>query len=381
MMGGVNLHIFMSPCTHESRMMKEATTLIGAGLFSRVVVLGLGEPDLDEAQDMGPAIFVERPRLTTRNLPKNLVVQAAKYFEWAIRILFRARKYRPAVVHAHSLPALPISVLVSWLWQIPLVYDAHELETEQDNERGLRQRAARWVECKLIRHASAVLVVSDSIADWYERSYRIRRPLVLRNFPSQAINAKGSCAVPLRQKLGLSEEDVLFIYQGSLATGRGIERLLRVFSGTVERKHIVFMGFGLLRALIIEHADRFPNIHYAPAVHPTEVLSYTSGADVGMCLIENTCLSYFYSLPNKLFEYLAAGLPAAVNGFPEQRQIVERFGCGWLVEDSDDSISELVRQIDAAGLGPKKAAAMRAGAVLTWESEAPVLLNAYKSLT
>lgn len=370
------LHLFMSPCTHESRLLKEAAVLTGEGLFDQVVVIGLGERDLPEREVLNERLVIERLALRTRSLPKNLVVQVAKYAEWMIRAVARSRKLRPEVVHVHSLPALPVGALVSWAGSIPLIYDAHELETEQENSRGVRKVLARWMERLFISRASSVLVVSDSIADWYRDTYRIARPIVLRNLP--ILREKSAAPTGrLRERLGLNTDDVLFIYLGRLAVGRGIGRLLRVFSKQIERKHIVFMGYGPMVDEILEHCARFANVHYHPAVQPSEVSSYTAEADVGMCLIENTCLSYLYSLPNKLFEYLGAGLPVVVNDFPEQRRIIESYGCGWVVDDGDEPVEEIVRKIQRPLLLERASAAQVAGQNLTWEGESPLLLKAY----
>jgi glycosyltransferase involved in cell wall biosynthesis len=110
------------------------------------------------------------------------------------------------------------------------------------------------------------------------------------------------------------------------------------------------------------------------------VLRYTSSADIGLCLIENTCLSYYYSLPNKLFEYLLTGLPVMVNDMPEQRQIVERFNCGWVVPSSLTEQVALIESIDAGELERYRAGAARAADAFDWEKEATALRQIYSEL-
>jgi glycosyltransferase involved in cell wall biosynthesis len=382
MNGGVNLHVFLSPCTHESRLLRQADCLLATRLFERVIVLGLGEIGLEECEQYGQSLQIERPRLLTRRWPKGLALQLFKYAEWALRTIARGIQLKPRVIHAHSLPALPVSALIAWFCRVPLIYDAHELETEQDGSRGLRKWLARRIEKVFIQQASSVLVVSQSIADWYSRHYDVHRLLVLRNIPDlQPTTLHKTEGTSLRVMLGVEPGAILFLYQGSLAPGRGIERLLRVFAKPDNaRKHIVFMGYGALERLIRDYASRAPNIHFQQAVSPDKLLHYTSGADIGVCLIENTCLSYYFSLPNRLFEYFAAGLPVVINNFPEQRRIVEEFKCGWIVDETDEALLALIERIDMATVNVYRVGALRARETLTWQSERSILLHAYKDV-
>ena len=113
----------------------------------------------------------------------------------------------------------------------------------------------------------------------------------------------------LRSELGIPDGDLVFLYQGGLFRARRIEQLLRVFSRAAKDRHVVFMGYGELERMVRSAAATNYNIHFRPAVSPHEVLAL-AGADVGLVGVENVCLSYYYSLPNKFFEEsLLAGVP------------------------------------------------------------------------
>jgi len=146
------------------------------------------------------------------------------------------------------------------------------------------------------------------------------------------------------------------------------------------RSHLVVMGYGALEDEVKEAAAKASNIHFQPAVPPDEVLYYTSSADIGLCLIENTCLSYYYSLPNKLFEYLLSGLPVLVNDMPEQRRIVEEFKCGWVVPESQSEQEKLLLSIDSDQFEARRVGAIRAGESFNWEDEAAKLRELYAAL-
>jgi len=373
----LNLHIFFTPCTHESRLLKECRAIHSS--FDKVLVAAVGEEELPEHETIAGTCEIWRISLATRKWPRNLAVQTLKYLEWMIRIFWGTKKNKVEILHCHSLPALPVGVLLKLFLRAKLVYDAHELETETDAETGLRKRLSQWAESFFIRFADHVLVVSDSIADWYQKHYGIERPQVIRNIPEGRLDP-ATAGVPLKEKLKVPREDVLFLYLGVLSPGRGIERILRVFAKTGKNRHVVFMGHGSLAEKVREEAGIHPNIHYLPPVPPRDVLSYAVGADVGLCLIENTCLSYYFSLPNKLFEYILAGVPVLINDFPEQRKIVEAYECGWVAPEADDQLASLIDSLSSIEIGGKKAGTAIALEHLDWRNERAKVQSTYEQL-
>ena len=74
----------------------------------------------------------------------------------------------------------------------------------------------------------------------------------------------------------------------------------------------MFWGWGRWKSLNRGQVAECHAIRLHPAVRPQILAEYTASADVGMCLIEDTCLSYRYCMPNKLFEYFAAGVPLSL---------------------------------------------------------------------
>ncbi|MNQ73479.1 putative glycosyl transferase [compost metagenome] len=179
--------------------------------------------------------------------------------------------------------------------------------------------------------------------------------------------------------MGLKPDDLLFIYLGGLIPGRGIERLLSVFAQMPACTHLVCMGSGPLADKIAAAAQTNPNIHLLPPVAPQEVLGYTKAADIGICLTENTCLSYYYSLPNKLFEYLHAGLPIVVTPLQEQQRIIEQYQCGWVAPEDDATLAAMLRGITREQLAPRQAGVARAAAAFSWETEAANLVQRYRN--
>lgn len=328
---------------------------------------GIAIYDVQEDVPRGVAIKTWMPWILRR--PLSIAVRIA---EWCAGMVCAA------IVPAHSQYSLPIAVAVSWTSGIPVIYDARELETERNGTRGLRQRVDRILEHLLIRHCSAVLRVSDSIADWYAHAYGIPRPAVVRNIPDIRVQPREPGSRVLRERFGVGEDAVLFLYQGALAPGPRIEQLLRVFATARPDRHLVLMGYGVLEPAIRAAAATYPNIHFQPAVPSSEVLRYTASADVGICGGENVCLSYYYSLPNKLFEYLLSGLPFLVPDWPEMRRIVDADGCGWVVGESDAEWQVRVDGLTRDEIATASSAAEAAAPHYSWAREEQVRLDVYR---
>jgi glycosyltransferase involved in cell wall biosynthesis len=274
---------------------------------------------------------------------------------------------------------LPICVVAKWFCGSRLVYDTNELETETVMSKGLRRVVARVIERALIRSADAVVVVGDEIGNWYRRAYGIRRLHVIRNVP------EGVQGVPRRPTLlqdacGLTDRDQVFLYQGVIAPGRGVELLLEAFRRLSAHQHLVFLGYGELSDLVREQARRYPNVHHVPAVAPDVLPLYTMSAHVGLAVIENVCQSYYYCLPNKFFQYLQAGLPVIASDFPEMAAVIDRHRCGWKVRVSVEDVARQIRAITDDELAEKTRAALACRGLFTWEREYSRLRDLYRQI-
>lgn len=381
----MNLHIFLTSFIGETRAEKEAASILTAGIDTSVVFLALADEGQRLLEEPAPGMHVVRLKLLSRRLPRMFAVQILKYVEWFARVLWFCVRNRRRIrsLHPHRLSGLPPSVLAKLLLRVPLVYDAHELETEVDGVGGLEKRISRVVESLCIRFADHVLVVSDSIADWYAKRYPIPRPTVMRNVPRPTCLPQcggGGESASLRESICLGAEELVLIYIGGLGPGRGIQRLLRVWEQVPEHMHLVFMGSGVLEPVIRDASEALGNVHWHPPVLPQQVVEYARGADALVYLIPNTCLNHYFCLPNKLFEALHAELPVIISDFPEIAKVVREHDCGWLVPDNDDEVVALLRGITREAILAKRAGCRRAAAAFQWDTEAEGMISAYRAL-
>lgn len=379
-LGGLNLHVYPSKFTHESRMLRITGSLAEAGVFDDihiVVMAGQGLPDR-ERLDETRLVWRVRPWLRER-LPGVL----GKLFgqpEWMVRIFLRYLREDVACVNPHSLYCLPVAVAFKLVKGSRIVYDTHELEPETQGASPLRRRFARLGERLLMQFVDETAVTSDGYADWYRRTYGLERVWVVKNFPYRRRSARSSASI-LREKAGVPADAMLFIYQGLVAKDRGVEMILEAFAELGPDKHVVFMGDGPLVPTVERYAAAHPNIHRIPPVGPTEVVSHVMGADVGFCVIEHACLSYYHTLPNKALEGLAAGIPVIVSNFPDMAALVNEAGAGWTVEPECNALKALLRSITREDIAARAKRAASWTEEHCWEALEPRLFQMYASLS
>ena len=284
-MNRINLHIYQSSFKYESRILKETKSIASSGVVDKVIIAAIWENGLKEYEKLDNKIEVWRVPLKTRIFAGGSLVKVFQHIEWAFKIFSRFRNAGIKYVQCHSLSTLPIAVLIKIFARSKIVYDAHELETEK-GKRGIRQKTSKLLERLLIHYTDSIIVVSDSIAEWYKNQYSLKQVYVIKNFPYQENNINEPSNI-LKDTFSIQGNEMLYIYQGVLSKGRSIEILLNVFSKVDKKKHIVFMGYGELTNTIKKYDNDFSNIHFHPAVKPEEILNYTKSADVGICLFEN----------------------------------------------------------------------------------------------
>jgi glycosyltransferase involved in cell wall biosynthesis len=376
------LHVYPSAFGAEPRCWKEAFSLAGSGLVDEIHLVGVEAPPRPTRERIGDRISVWRvPNRISPYLRIPKTRSATALLEWYARIWHHYRGVELSVIHCNSIKDLPLGVALKRSRPgARLIYDPHELATETAWLAGANKQLARRTEAALIGQVDEMIVVSDSIARWYLQRYpSLGTVHVIRNVPPRTTPPQERTDL-LRKGIGLDDRTPLFLYQGMLSGPRGIDLLLDVFSRLRTNKHLVFMGAGVGEAKIRERAARQPNIHFHPAVPPEQLSEYTAGADVGIHLIENTCLNHYYCLPNKVFEYLMSGLPIMVRDYPELGALVDRFGCGWKVPGEADRLAEIIDALSDQEILAAAAGARVARAQLGWQDEEVKLLAIYRKV-
>lgn len=415
-----------NPCVNDTRVLKEAQSLRRAGHAVSVLCdddhgrLGDAVQDGVELRRVDMSILASLPAwlqallnrvrgahgpatsgaTTTRPIaaartprtprwinygPLRLVIKLLR--QRAIRRAAQARcgAQAVAVVHAHDLETLPAAACLARRGGARLLYDAHELERHSVGLSTLERWVLGWRESRLLHGVTRVITVTDSIARYLARECRITEPLVVMNSPNldeQRVVARG-----LRAVLSLDDAQPLAVYVGRLAAHRGVDEVLPTLAAwpalhlaCVGGRDAVFAADLVRRA---EAAGVAARLHLVDPVSPFEVIDFIRSADVAVVLGQGVCLSYLYSLPNKIFEATFAGLPICASDMPEQRRFIEDVGNGVLV-DGDDSaaITRGLREVYSRRheLRPDAARLADIARRYAWQAQSRKLLELYEAL-
>lgn len=257
-------------------------------------------------------------------------------------LLRAALAYKPLAFHCHDLDTALIGLAAARQVGSKCVCDFHEWYSENVSWNHWKQR---WVphpkikrkiyqaaEALVMDRANKVITVCDSIAHELEINHPGPRQKVhvIRNIPS--VSASDAHYPSLRDELGIAAEKLILLWQG----GTGPTRLLEpVIQSLVYAKNVVLVIRGpsleYYGEKYLEEARRAKvsgRLHLLPPVKSADVINAAHGADIGVWTLPALCKNFYYALPNKLFEYLAAGLPVICANFPEVRALVEGYGVG-----------------------------------------------------
>ena len=309
-------------------------------------------------------------------------------FNYKIFRLAKSEKYN--VFHAHDLNTLFGGYLASINQDAKLIYDSHELYLERNRFHPYNP-IGKWmrkkIEAYLIKKSNYVITVNDSLARILADTYKVNLPTVIMNTPSLEKVSPPSQYVSLRHAIGIQKKYHVLLYSGSITFNRGLENLIRALP-YLPQCFLVLMGFGndkyknKLENIAAEMgvASRFAFYGPVPSNHVT---LYAESADLGVAPIENVCLSYYYCSPNKLFEYLLAGLPVIASDFPEMSHIINQYNVGTTFDPSNPKdIARAAMEILKAPEKWKNIKKNTDAVTLNynWENESKKLKDIYRSL-
>lgn len=303
------------------------------------------------------------------------------YLEYNIKLFLYLLRQQAAVWCAIDLDtALPMWLRAK-LSRQPFVYDAHELFTEVPEvvSRPAIQGLWRMVERFIVPRATTAYTVGPALADWFEQRYN-RSFAVVRNV--SRLTTTNLPPTPTSAPL-----DGYILYQGVLNAGRGLEALLDAMPQVSAR--LVICGEGDLSAELRARAERLGllasgQVEFRGFVLPAELRAITQQASLGVMLLENRGLSYYYSLANKFFDYLHAGIPQLVVDFPEYRRLNDLYDVAEVVALTPDSLAAAINRLlrdNPARYQQLAHNCRRARLELNWQREEQTLLALYASLT
>lgn len=375
------LHISNTDIYLDNRIRKEMKA-ISKLCGVRISVVGISDANGEAGESEVDDMRYVKLHMSSRVL--RLLPRAVRYcfeiVEFTVRVVFFGWRIKPDVIHCHDAFALPAGWILNRAVGCLIVYDAHELESKKNAQNAILSKATLIIERICWNQVTLFISVSDSIIDWYMQNLGFKPSVLVLNSPYIDKDACTSFenrerGLYFNKKFKIPDSHLIFVYLGILGPGRGIDICLEAFAAGPDNAHVIFIGFGHLDQTIKTYSERHSNIHLHHAVPHDQVVPLISGADYGLCLVENVSLSDYYCLPNKLFEYVFARLPVLASDFPEIRRLVEQYSLGVFCEPRPIIVQNALAKL----VGERPYRIESDIKTLSWECQAERLRQAYKN--
>jgi glycosyltransferase involved in cell wall biosynthesis len=363
---------------HDNRVVREAELLAAERYMVTVLAIeaGPGEPFLTGHQN-GVEIITCR---ISAHSGKRRFIEMMRVF-WR-----RLNSMRPDIIHAHDLDTL----LPAWRYArskgIPLIYDSHELYLESTGLRGRRLNRAVWavLERMLIHRAAAVITVCESIAAYLQTGYKLdQKPEVIRNFAiSPNLDSLSRSDIPDKVRDLRSRLPFIAIYQGVLREGRGLNLITEVIHAA-ENWGLIICGSGPMAEDLYQKIAELrceDRIVMTGQLQHHVLAGVTGIADAGFCYIEPISLSYRFALPNKLSEYVQAGVPVIGSDLPEIRHLIDKHQTGYVCSSKEQILQALKNLEKPENSAKIKQNLKHAAPHLSWHTEGKKLTALYEKL-
>jgi len=349
---------------HDQRVLKTCDSLVRNGwtpvLFGR---------ELSESSKLSVPFEAYRVRLPFQR-------GAGFYASLQLALLWQLFKHRCEAIWANDLDTLLPAYTVSRLRRLPLVYDSHEYFTEAAGLTGRPFQRGVWlaIERFLFPRVKAVITVNDSIAEAYHTRYPkavCGKPLVVRNMPRAKKELNQVDGRNWREELGIPAEALFLILQGAfLDQDRGVVQAVEALR-TQPDWFLVVVGAGAEWDWANRQVEGLGGRLICLPKMPFEKLrSLTAAADVGLSLDRSIHGNYWMSLPNKLFDYIHAGIPVVASPMPEVARIVENHAIGVIAEELDtEGIATAMKELQQQDFDGWRVRCLAASKILNWEAE------------
>ncbi len=348
----------------DQRVEKVCRTLHNAGY--EIFLIG---------NDWGGLPDMARPYLFYHIPLKSKVLRYA-YLEFNRKLYFELLKHTnpDTVLLSNDLDTLFPNYLVSKKLKLPLVYDSHEIFTEMPSLKG------RWVkkvwqilEKSVVPKVKYMMTANESYSQWYAETYRMKRPVTIQNFPIRK---------QFSQKISDDEKSKVILYQGVINPYRGLDKIIPAMKNI--NAELWIAGDGPKKEELVTLTNRLKlnhKIKFLGKLSPDKLREITPLADVGLSIEEHGGLSYFYTLPNKIADYIQAGVPIVTSNFPEMMKIQSKYDVGEVIMNHSEN--ELINKINSVLIKGKihfRNGLETAAADLCWDQEVPKLLMLFRQV-
>ncbi len=292
------------------------------------------------------------------------------YIEYNIRLFFYLLFSKTDILCAIDLDSILPNYCISKWKNIPLVYDAHEYFTEviEVTNRPKIKRFWEKIEATIVPKLTYAYTVNSSLARLFKEKYNIHFESIRNISTLKTLKEKSDTKKPY------------IIYAGVLNEGRGLEETI----DAIQHCDISFMicGEGDITERLKLQVQRLrleDKVEFKGYVQPQALQPLIEGAYAGILVLKNEGLSYYYSLANKFFDYIHAGIPQITTDFPEYRALNEKYHVALYAKLDPKSIALTINELlnNKELYKQLKNNALAARNELNWKKESQKLIAFY----
>ncbi|MEK6553119.1 MAG: glycosyltransferase [Bacteroidota bacterium] len=251
------------------------------------------------------------------------------YLQFVFILISELIRSNADVYFAEDIYTLPFVTTIAKIKKAKVYYNSREIYAHLGGlrNRPTLQNIVKSIEKFFITKVDIVLTTGPLDSEYIEKLYKISDTLVVRNIP---LYQKAVSKIDFRSKYNIDQDKLILIYQGVILPGRGLKQIINVVA-RLPKTVLIILGDGEQKINYKELANKLnisDRVIFAGTVDQKDLINYTAGGDVGLSLIENISISYYHALPNKLFEYIMAGLPVLCSDLPQMKAIIEKYNVG-----------------------------------------------------
>ncbi len=301
------------------------------------------------------------------------------YFKFAFLMKYHLLISKVDYIFAEDIYTLPFVVVFGKIKKAKIYYDSRELfgYLAGLKKRKVVQQLLRWIEKICINKVDKIITTGEMDAKFLEKEYSVKNTVVIRNLPIFKIIDK---PFDFRKFYHLNKSQKIILYQGVILHGRGLRIIFDVIKDFKDCVLIIIGGGEhkkFYEQLAVEK-NISDKVIFMGKIDQKDLFEYTAGADVGLALIENISLSYYYALPNKMFEYILTGVPVLASNFPQMKQVIDEFKVGLYVDPENlEEVSSALRKLlyDTEFINQVKNKSKSAAEELNWDKEIQKLIS------
>ncbi|MCI2774234.1 glycosyltransferase [Staphylococcus petrasii] len=364
------LNIVSSNIVQDPRILKQMETI--KNITNTHLMVGMNNKNVTEERLKN--LDFKYKLLGEKSDNNSIFSKLLKRINFAKGVIRQIRRYKPDVIHANDFDVL-LMVYLSGYKKANIIFDAHEIYAKNSfiNKYSIISKTVEIIEKFIIdKRVNSFITVSHAAKSYYEKRGYKKTPHVITNAP--IINENRV----FKEKENIKE----VVYQGQIVANRGYEEFIKAAAYHSDGPIYIVRGFGPLEEEIgnlIESTKAHAKLD--DPVEVRELVDKLTESDVGVVLTKPISINYEYTVSNKIFECVHAGLPVILSPVKEHYYLNDKYDFGIVIDEvTPKNIVDAVQNLiaDKNLYNKLRKNAIEASKKLNWQNESKKLVELYK---